>query len=80
MENENLDKMEAHHKELIKKYLENHPTGTKILFYDNVDGKRVDIGIWHEKSDNEIYMYGDESQIYDFDELDLIDEVVLNCH
>lgn len=72
--------MEAKHKQFIKNYLKNHPTGTKILFFDNIDNKRVDIGIWHEKSDDEIYMYGDESQIYDFSELELIDEAVLNCH
>ena len=70
--------MTKEHEQLIKNYLVNFPMGKIILFFDNVDNKRIDLDIWHEKSDGNIYISGDEGEIYEFSELELIDKEVLN--
>jgi hypothetical protein len=64
--------MITEHEDLIKKYLVNFPMGTRILFFDTIDNKRIDLDIWHEKTDGNIYISGDESEIYEFSELELI--------
>jgi len=48
-----------------------------VLFYDQIKDKRLDLFVWFSLSDNDIYIYGDDSQLYEFSELELIDEVVL---
>lgn len=76
--------MTNNHSELLKAFLKNKALSTtgsphaNILFYDNIDHKRVELSVWWEVSDDNFYISGDESQIYTFDELDLIDESILN--
>lgn len=76
--------MTQEHKELLTKYLKGKAISKKgwphenILFFDTIDHKRVDLSCWWEALDNNIYIAGDQAEIYTFDELDLIDKNVLN--
>lgn len=63
--------------EKLKGYLKKQPNNFKhgVLFFDNIDKKRVDLDVFYEPSDDKIYIAGDEGEIYEFKELDLIDTI-----
>ena len=69
--------MTNEHLKLLTEFLAEKGKNRNILFYDNIDDKRVDLNMWYEESDNEIYIAGDEGELYELHELDLIDDAVL---
>lgn len=48
----------------------------KVLCYDQVDDKRLDIDMVYDQG--EVFIGGDQGEIYEFSELEIIDERVLN--
>ena len=70
--------MTKENKEKLAKFLKEQGAYTMVLFYDQVDDRRIDLDVWYEKSDGNIYIAGDEGEMYEFSELELIDERVLN--
>ena len=69
--------MKPKNTEKLTKFLKEQATNTSVLFYDNIDKRRIDLRVWYEKSNGNIYISGDESELYEFSELELIDECVL---
>jgi hypothetical protein len=65
--------MTIEHTELLKAFLKEKGTNTNVLFQDNIDNKLVDLSVWYEISNGNVYIAGDEGELYSFDELDLID-------
>jgi len=61
----------------LAKFLKMQGTNTIVLFYDQVDDRRIDLDVWYEKSDGNVYIAGDEGEMYEFSELEIIDERVL---
>jgi hypothetical protein len=70
--------MTNENKEKLAKFLKEQGTNTMVLFYDQVDDRRIDLSVWYEESENDVYIAGDEGEMYEFSELELIDERVLN--
>lgn len=70
--------MKEEHFEKLRKYFLDKKHQESILFYDKVEGKKVEIPIIYEASLSRPIITGDDSEIYDFEELDLIDDKVLN--
>ena len=65
--------------ELIIAYVKAKNKNVKILFYDKIEQKRVDIELMYDENSFGLAIGGDDSQIYDLnDELELIDTEVLN--
>ena len=69
--------MTKENKEKLAKFLREQETNTTVLFFDQVDDRRIDLDVWYEKSDGNIYIAGDEGEMYEFSELELIDERVI---
>jgi len=69
--------MKAEDTEKLKEYLKKQPNNFKhgVLFFDNIDKKRVDLDVFYEPSEDKCFIAGDEGEIYDFKELDLIDTI-----
>ena len=61
----------------LKEYLKTQPSNLKrgVLFFDTIDKKRVDLTIFYEPSVDKIFISGDESEIYDLEELNLLDKL-----
>jgi len=70
--------MTIENKEKLVKFLKEEGDNRMVLFYDQVDDRRIDLSVWYEESENDVYIAGDEGQMYEFSELELIDERVLN--
>jgi hypothetical protein len=70
--------MTTEDKKLLTEYLKAKGTNTLVLFDDMIDGKLVHLDVWYETSDGNIYIAGDEGQMYEFDELQLADDAVMN--
>ena len=72
--------MTEQEKTKIEIYLKAQPKkwghhGGKILCFDQIDNKRVDIDF---TIDGELFIGGDDGEVYELDELKLLDERVLN--
>ena len=69
--------MTTEHTEKLKDYLKKQPNNFKhgVLFFDTIDKKRVDLTIFYEPSVDKIFISGDESEIYDLEELNLLDKL-----
>jgi len=65
-------------KKLLTEYLKAKGTNTLVLFDDMIDKKLVHLSVWYEISDGNIYIAGDEGEMYEFDELQLADDAVMN--
>lgn len=67
--------MTTEHTGKLKEFLKKQPNNFKhgILFFDNIDKKRVDLDVFYEPSEDKVFIAGDEGEIYEFKELDLID-------
>ena len=73
MTTENLKKLEK----FLKGNSKNGVTFQKVLCYDQVDDKRLDIDMVYDQG--EIFIGGGQGEMYEFSELELIDDKVLNC-
>jgi len=73
--------MTPEHLELLTDFLKKKGTmdGTnvRVLFYDPIDQKRVDLPLWFEPALNEVCIGGDEGEMYELSEVELIDTIVL---
>ena len=72
--------MTKENKEKVAKFIKAQPPkwGTitgDILCYDTVDKKRIDVNFIF---DGELFISGDDGELYEFSEIELIDERVLN--
>jgi len=65
-------------KKLLTEYLKAKGDNTLVLFDDMIDKKLVHLSVWYEKSDGNVYIASDEGEIYEFDELQLADDAVMN--
>ena len=65
-------------KKLLAGYLKAKGDNTLVLFDDMIDRKLVHLSVWYEKSDGNVYIAGDEGEIYKLDELQLADDSVKN--
>jgi len=72
--------MTQEHTKLLTEYLKAKPiySNPKILFNDLIDHCRVDVEVFYEPSQNKVYIGGDQGELYEFDELELIDQDVLS--
>lgn len=61
----------------LKEYLKTQPNNFKhgILFFDTIDKKRIDLDVFYEPSEDKVFIAGDEGEIYEFKELDLIEQL-----
>ena len=49
-----------------------------VLCYDTIDKKRVDIPFCYEITYDDVIITGDEGEIYEMSELELIEDKILN--
>jgi len=69
--------MKQQHEELLKDVLPTNGDTKRVLFYDPVEKKRVDLALFLIPEDDEIVIAGDEGEIYLLSELELIDDEIL---